>query len=236
MSGGGDGIDIPLPGMPPIGAGGRAQGPVLPTQTPSGVPLAEFDPGERTTAFREKAFAFLTGRPAGGALEGDRGAQLMAAFGASTRDPSRPNVAAAAKGLGVSTRSVQRWIAGSGMSAKHAKTLSTKARQAMTTKRGRAAAVRAGGALRPPRGKNGIKVTGVMGKISASDGNYRPREARVQVQQDDLDQLQALWVEHGDAGVEAFLHSHFDQHYEPDWHFRSVDALEWDFNLNYNDY
>ena len=233
--------NVPLPGMPPTpqpGAGARqpaAGGGVgLPDTGSSGAQLPHLDEGERgSTELRERMFAFVTGRQASGALEGDRRAQLIAAFGASARDPARPDVAAAAKGLKVSPRSVQRWVAGGGMSPRHAATLRTRARQAMTTKRGRAAAARAAGPPRPPPGRNAIQVGGVQGVISGETGNYRARTTQVQITAEDMDLMRQLWVEHGDNGMEAFLHQHFDQHYQAGWHFRSIEEISWGSSTNY---
>lgn len=241
-TGGDDGQfpNIPLPGLGTPGeperprpSGGPTPRVALPTQSTSGAELPTMLEAERTSAaWRETAFTFVTGR-AGGSYEGDSRAQLIAAFGASDRDPTRPDVKAAAKALKVSTRSVQRWIAGGGVSAQHAKTLRTKARQAMTTKRGRERAIRAIGALQPPKGKNAIKIGGYQGVTTGEAGNYRPRETKVQVSAFDLEQLQQLWVDHGEAGAEAWLHAHYDQHYQSGWHFQSISDITWDSSTNY---
>lgn len=239
--GGDTGGNVPLPGMPGTepdqpqdGTAGTTGRPALPTHSSSGSTLPQMEPTERSSpAFRERIFGFVTGRRGGGALEGDRRAQLIAAFGANPRDPSRPNIAAAARGMGVSPRSVQRWAAGAGISRRHQQALTTRARQAMTTRRGRAAALRASGDLTLPRGKNALRVGGDQGVVSASDGNYRVRETRAQVSPEDLQRMQDLWVEHGEAGVAAFLHDHFDQHYYSGWHFRSIDDIGWDNSSSY---
>ena len=253
MSQGPGGSDnIPLPGMPggeptpspptpppaePSPApGGPAEGSELPVSNDRGGLLPQLAPGNvDSSAFREQAFTFITGRTASGALSGNRAAQLMAAFGPSSRDPSRPDVAAAARGLGVSPRSVQRWLAGAGISRQHATQLSTRARQAMTTKRGRARAARAAGLNTAPRGRNAINVNGVAGVVSSSDHNYRQRDSRVGIRPEDLERMQELWVEHGANGVAAFLHDHFDRHYVEDWHFQSIDQISWTQTAFYNE-
>ena len=91
-----------------------------------------------------------------------------------------------------------------------------------------AAAIRATGDLTAPRGRNAIRVGGDQGVVSSSDGNYRPRETKAQVSPADLQLMQEMWVEHGEAGMDQFLHQHFDQNYYAGWHFRSVDDLSWD--------
>lgn len=217
------GVDVPLPGMP-----GERDRPAPPQHTISGADLPHLLPEAQGSDWRERAFTFITGRDGRGAADGDRAAQMIAAFGPSQRDPARPDVRAAAANLGVSPRSVQRWLAGGGMRPQHAQDLQRKARQAMTTKRGRARTAKAAGMSTPPPGKNAIRVAGVQGVKSGRDGNYRVRETAVQLDAADLERLHELWVEHGEAGVEAFFHSHWDAHYVAGWHFRSIDDITWD--------
>ena len=69
--------------------------------------------------------------------------------------------------------------------------------------------------------------------ISGETGNYRARTTQVQVTAEDMDLMRQLWVEHGDNGMEAFLHQHFDQHYQAGWHFRSIEEIGWGSSTNY---
>lgn len=243
--GNGGGFDIPLPGMPgdddePDDQDRQppAGGAELPTAGKAGQDLPQME--QRTPAFREAVYQFVTGRQgAAGAAEGDVRAQLIAAYGTSPRDPSRPDTAAAAKSLGVSQRSVQRWVKrGGGLSTQHRSTLDRRARQAMTTKRGRARALAAAqrtGSNKPPPGSKGrgISVGGVQGVVSSISDNYRDRDAAVQVTSEDLEQLQQFWVEHGDAGAAAWLHQHYDAHYTQGWHFQDIDDIGWSDSRNY---
>ncbi|WP_347350387.1 hypothetical protein [Intrasporangium sp.] len=187
-----------------------------------------------SSATRETIFGFMTGRDVEGALdEGDPRTQLIAAYGASRRDPTRPDTAAAAKALGVSQRSVQRWLAGGGITRRHASKLRSASRRAMTTKRGRARAIKTAGLSRRPPGKNAIAVGGIQGVLSGQTGNYRPRTTAVQVTDTDLAAMQQTWVEHGEAGLSAFLHQHFNEHYMGDWHFKSIETLDWATSTHY---
>ena len=209
--------------------------PELPTHAANGaeLPTLEADTAHASST-RETMFGFMTGRSVEGSLrDGDRDAQLIAAYGASKRDPTRPDTAAAAKGLGVSQRSVQRWLKGGGMSPVHSERLRTVSRQAMTTKRGRARAARMAGPLKLPAGRNALTVTGDQGVISGDTGNYRPRDSTVQFTNADLQAMQQLWVEHGEDGAAAFLHQHFGQHYVGDWHFRSIEGISWGESSKY---
>jgi len=189
-----------------------------------------------SSSFQEATFGFLTGRTATGVLDGDRNAQLVVAYGASRRDPTRVDVAAAAKGLGVTRRSVQRWLAGGGISPAHAAKLQKTARQAMTTKRGRQRvmrATRASKAAQRPPGKTGLRIGGVQGVLSGTTDAHRDRVTNVSFTDNDLEAMQDLWVEHGTAGAAAFLHQQMDQHYCEGWQFLSVDDLDWGDSTNY---
>lgn len=207
------------------------QQPTVPTHDKSGAPLPDLDPDSYTPALRDKIFAFVTGRSGAEATHtGDVRSSLIAAFGSSKRDSERPDTAAAAKALGVSQRSVQRWLGGGGIRPTHAKALQRQARQAMTTKRGRAramAASRAAGTAAKPRNRTAIKVGGRQGVTSGLEHNYRPRECAVGVTDADVAAMQNAWVDGGEHGAMAWMQSHFDEHYTDQWHIRSVEDVEW---------
>lgn len=234
-------VNVALPGMPDLPVGADPDEPAARTQMPtdsvSGGPLPQVK--ETTQSFRESLFGVLTGRQVEGAGGGDVRAQLIAAFGSSGRDPSRPDTAAAAKGLGVSQRSVQRWLKkGGGLSTGHNEVLQRRARQVMTTKRGRQRAIAASqrtGKTSRPVGKSGkgLRVGGVQGIVTETEDDYRDRETSVMVTDEDLDALREVWAEHGDAGAAAWIHSHWDEHYVGKWHFQSIDDVSWSDTRNY---
>lgn len=242
----GDDVNIPLPGLgppssdpprepapPPSSTAGTGVRVPIPTRSTSGADLPR---AERTTpGFRSSLFTALTGRPTADGGGRDVNSQLITAFGASPRDPSRADTAAAAKSLGVSQRSVQRWIAGQGISAKHRGTVARRARQAMTTKRGRARVLaQTAGAGRPPGRKGqGLFVGGVQGVTSSVIDNYRDRETGVVLSDADLEDMRQTWVEHGDEGAAAWLHQHWDSHYVGGWHFTEIDDIHWGDTRNY---
>lgn len=231
---GGDGIDIPLPGLgsptDDTPASSRPRGPGIPSTGRSGAPLPEastVDP-----RFSEKLFQTFTGRT--GATRGDVRGQLITAFGASPRDPNRPDTAEAARRLGVSQRSVQRWLKGGGVRPQTQAALTRRARQAMTTKRGRARALAQSTFTRPPgRRGQGLIIGGWQGVVSSVDDNYRDRDTGVQLSTQDLEALQDTWVEHGQDGAIAWLHQHWDSHYTDGWHFRDIDDIGWGPTQNY---
>lgn len=75
-----------------------------------------------------------------------------------------------------------------------------------------------------------------MGVESSISANYRSdRDANVQLREEDLKLLQQLWVDHGEQGVDAFLHQHFDRRYYEGWHFQSIDSISWTTTTNYGD-
>lgn len=236
------GINIPLPGLggpdtsgPATPQPARPDRPALPTTDQAGNDLPPLsgsgEHAHNSRAFGATAFSFLTNRPAPGS--GDRTAQMIAAFGRSPRDPARPDVAAAAQKMGVTRRSVQRWLSGGGMSRAHTDRLNRDARQAMTTKRGRAAVAKAQGPLRPPPGANGVTLKGVQGVVSDLAAHFRHRDTTVQLSEEDLDRLQSLWVEHGTQGVEAFMQQQLDRRYVSGWQVESMDDLGWTDTSNY---
>lgn len=226
-----DGHSRPRPGRARTRTRASAPAPQVPTHSASGALLPTVE--STTPQFGRTMFSALTGRPAAGRGDSIR-AQLITAFGASRRDPDRPDTAAAAKALGVSQRSVQRWVAGQGISPQHTRAVSTRARQAMSTKRGRARAIAAGGSGRPPgRSGQGLIIGGVQGVKSSIADNYRDRETAVRLSDEDLAGLQAAWVEHGDTGAAAWMHQHWDSHYVSGWHFSEIDDVRWGDTRNY---
>lgn len=176
-------------------------------------------------------FQALSGRhPATGDPDPERGAltsSLIAAYGTSKRDPSRPNVKAAAKGLGVSERTVQRWITTKGTQQYRPRIatltkLKTKARQAETTKRGRARAIKQMRAAHP----RGIRVT------LAADQGVSADYARHRTVTFDLDNptmSQAFFDAYengGDAGALSYLTKTSDESYGvSSWWIGSIDHI-----------
>lgn len=203
----------------------------VPTRDRSGAVLPQLDSSSYDVGLRERLFSFMTGRQGvTGASAGDVRAEMITAFGSSKRDPDRPDTAAVAKALGVSQRSVQRWLKGGGMKTDHASQLQRTARQAMTTKRGRARAMQAArkaGTAQKPAGRTAITLAGHQGVTSSLDHNYRMREASVGITDADVTAMQNAWVEGGEHGAAAWLHSHYDQHYTDQWHIRSIEDLDW---------
>ncbi|TFF04352.1 hypothetical protein [Cellulosimicrobium funkei] len=184
---------------------------------------------------RGRLFQALTGRrgaDVSGAGSNMRG-MLLAAFGASRRDPSKPDTAAAAKGLGVSQRTVQRWLAPSTRQHQRPKPatvqkLTTKARQAATTKTGRARALAQVAAARGlPSGGFRVGVTGYQGL------ELDPSYARVRHVPFDLDSPELTqgflnaYVQGGEKGAMGWLTKNVDEIYGVDrWEFGRIDSID----------
>lgn len=182
---------------------------------------------------RGKVFSALTGRrnaDVSGSSRGDLRGQLVAAFGSSKRDASKPDTAAAAKGLGVSQRTVQRWLAPSSKQhqkpkAETLKKLTTRARQAATTKTGRARALAQTLTAKgvPPA----MRFT-VAGNQGTEPQYHRPRTVNFDL--DDPQHAQAFidaYVDGGEQGALDYLAKNADEIYGvPGWSFGDVTNVD----------
>lgn len=184
---------------------------------------------------RGKLFAALTGQDAdvsgkaGGSVRG----MLLAVGGASRRTKSGIDLTKAANALGVSRRTAERWVktedTGTGQrpSAQHAKTLSTKARQAATTKAGRRAAL-AGSSIRQAIASRGARlaITGSQGPHAAGQDYMRPRTTLLELDPADAEAMMNAWENGGEKGFMSWATGHWGNEYLPDWKFETVDAID----------
>lgn len=183
---------------------------------------------------RGHLFAALTGRQAdvSGKADGDVRGMLMAVGGASTRTKSGIDLTAAAGKLGVSRRTVERWVktaqtgAGQRPSAPHAKTLAAKARQAATTKAGRKAAL-AGSAARQAASRGArLSITGFQGPHAAGKDYMRLRTTQVELDPADAEAMLNAWENGGEKGFMAWATDTWGNEYLPDWKFDAVDGID----------
>jgi hypothetical protein len=183
------------------------------------------------TDLRSNFFGTITGRHGADVSGGGNvGSMLLAAFGPSKRDASRPNTAAAAKSLGVSQRTVQRWLAGAGHERQKPKAttlakISKRARQASTTKAGRARAVAQTFGKKLPTGMR-MKVYGMQGP---GDPSYdRLRTVNFDLDDPNLSKgFLNAWVDGGDQGALRWLSDNAEETYGMDgWHFGRVDDVD----------
>lgn len=182
-------------------------------------------------SLRGALFTALTGRTGdvAGDPAGDVVGMLMAVGGPSARTRSGIDLTAAGRALGVSRRTVERWVraaaTGQGQrpSPGHARALARRARQAATTKAGRRAAL-AGSAARQAVAQGArLSITGVQGPISRD--YMRQRVTTLDLDPADADAMLTAWENGGDKGFLAWASSHWDQQYVDDWRFGDVDAV-----------
>lgn len=196
------------------------------------------DPQRRSPLFEgltELRGADVTGKPGD---TPDLKGMLLAAYGPGRR--TEIDTRSAAKDLGVSQRTVQRWLA----TEEHQRTarpkaqnlarLATRSRQAATTQAGRRRAMQAvrqsrkGKALRNFGGK--IYITGKQG-VEGGGGFYiRYRTIGIPPTGDlvppaDIEGLWAAYERGGEKSVSQWLTDYADQHYAGDWTFETIDDI-----------
>jgi hypothetical protein len=157
---------------------------------------------------------------------------LLAAFGPSPRDAAKPDTRAAAERLGVSQRTVQRWIASAGHQRSKPKgdtlgQLAKMARQAASTKAGRArAAKQAFGGAAPTDMR--VSVRGRQGPVTSSESSIRP-DRWSHFDLDDPALASAFidaWVERGEKGAFEYMSENSDILYATDGWYFDLDAIE----------
>lgn len=186
-----------------------------------------------TPRLQSTLFSSLTGRPAAisGRPDEDTERMLKAAFGEGRR--GRADTRAAAHGLGVSQRSVQRWLAGSPPSAGNRKALATRARRAATTQQGRRAALAdvRGSAMARRRGT--LRLTGLQGPLRKGRDYLRARTIELGFDPDQLEDLFGAYEKNGDIGVISWLEGHAaipkeEGGYLPGWAIGDITDLNFD--------
>lgn len=194
---------------------------------------------EKSTRTRGSIFSGLTGRrgDVSGAGEGGIRDQLLAAYGPGRRAGS-VNTAAAAKDLGVTQRTVERWITGAGERiraprAVTAKKLRDRSRQAATTKRGRAKAIADRKGDKYSRYGGLLKVQGDQGTRGPTGYYFRFRTTAVELSPEEVEELRAAWVDGGDQGVAGWLQATWGDKYVDDWSFGSIDTLGFDDEVEF---
>lgn len=178
---------------------------------------------------RSTLFGSLTGRRGGDVSGSDDGSlrdQLIAAYGPGRR-PDSVDTAAAAKGLGVSQRTVERWISGETRAPRtdNATKLRTRSRQAATTKRGRRAAMRGRKGDKYSRRGGMLSVRGDQGTRGYSGWYFRPRTTTLSLTPADVEAMRDAYAEGGDAGVNSWLRDYWEDNYLGEWQFGRIEDL-----------
>lgn len=184
---------------------------------------------------RSTVFRALTGRNAdvSGKSAGDIKGMLLAVGGSSSKTKSGIDLTKAAESMGVSRRTVERWVkaaeTGTGQrpTPEHAKTLATKSRQAATTKAGRKAAL-AASPLRQDVTSRGarLSITGNQGPHSLTLGYARHRTTQLDLDPADAEAMMNAWENGGDKGFMSWATTQWGQDYLDDWKFGDVEAIE----------
>lgn len=185
---------------------------------------------------RGTVFQALTGRTGAdvsGSVAGDLLGQLRAVGGPSTRTRSGIDLTRAASRLGVSRRTVERWVAsaaaggGRRPSPASARTIASRARSAATSQRGRREAVQA---ARAQAAQNGVRlrINGRQGPTRAGRDYLRPRQTFQNLSPDEADSLFDAYERGGEQGFLDWATSYWDQNYLDGWGFDTIDGVEVD--------
>lgn len=196
-----------------------------------------FDPQLRATLFTG-----LTGRTDTnpGVDPDDILGMLRTVGGRSTRTHSGIDLTRAARALGVSRRTLERWVRteqtgiGQRPSPGHRRTLQTRARQTATTRAGRRAA------LAPARASAAAVSRGAKLTISGMQGPISKDYMRDRLTYSDLtpEQLQAAFDAYergGDKGFMAWVGGHWEDRgdgqpgYMEDWRFGQITRIGFEF-------
>lgn len=133
------------------------------------------------------------------------------------------STAEAAKALGVSQRTVQRWLKGVHNPKQTVmNNLKKKARQAVTTKRGRQQTVRrARTSQRIPTGGVKISITGFQGP-----SDY-PRDRTIQqkLTPEEYENFRSAWAMGGDVAAREYLEAVLSEKYVDDWKIGNITSM-----------
>ena len=186
--------------------------------------------GGETPELRQTVFTALTGSTGDVGGGGDLRGQLLAAFGRGPR--GGVNTAAAARALGVTRRTVERYVAPATAAQRIARPsparlqeITRRARQAASTARGRRRAL--GGASGDSSSRYGavVSMRGKMGPYSSDREYQRVRRANVELSAPDVVALRDAYAARGERGAVAWLEQYMDREYAAQWEFQSLDDM-----------
>ncbi len=176
---------------------------------------------------RNTLFQGLTGRRDAdvGGREASVTGMLQAAFGKGRRGAA-VDTRAAARALGVSQRTIERWVKGDNQPrSDHRKTLSRRARSAATTKRGRRAAIQEP-LIRAQAGRGArLTLKGIQGPYRAGSDTARDRTIGLNLTPAQLQDLLNIYADAGDKAAMKWLEQLTDQDYLAGWGFDKIDRL-----------
>lgn len=183
----------------------------------------------RNTVFR--AITGLKQADVSGSPDGDVKGMLLSVGGASARTKSGIDLSRAAQALGVSRRTVERWVRtadtgrGQRPSPEHAKSLAAKARQAASTKAGRRQLVKRLGMVEKVTAQ-GVTVT-IAGEQGPRNRDYmRARTVQRDVYGQDAAEMVQAWQDGGEKGFMAWATEFWGNDYVPEWRFETIEAVD----------
>ena len=182
---------------------------------------------------RGKLFTALTGNSEADVTgKGDVRGMLMAVGGSSSKTKSGIDLTKAAAKLGVSRRTVERWVktaaTGQGQrpSPQHAKLLAGHARKAATTKAGRKAAVQVVRDRKTMARGARLAIKGSQGPLRNGKDYPRNRLTQLMIDPDAAEAMLTAYEQGGDKGFMTWATNFYDQEYLEDWGFQTVDSIE----------
>lgn len=181
-----------------------------------------------TPKVRNTIFNAVTGRTGdvSGTVGGSLTDKLVAAFGPGPRG-AVVNARAAAKALGVTPRTVQRWVKGEIRTPKpgHAKALTKMARQAASTRAGRKAALAAARGDRASRYGATLRVRGEQGP---RDYERYGRTVSLDLDPSQVQAMRDAYEAGGDKAMMDWTTAEMDQNYVADWNIVSLTDIQFD--------
>lgn len=143
--------------------------------------------------------------------------------GGVKKSVTKISTAEAAKALGVSQRTVQRWLKGVHNPKQTVmNNLKKKARQAVTTKRGRQQMVRRARAnQRIPMGGVKVSVTGTQGPRDYS----RDRTIQQKLTPEEYENFRSAWAMGGDVAAREYLEAVLSEKYVDDWKIGKISGM-----------
>lgn len=184
------------------------------------------DPKKLTPQVRNSIFNALTGRGGDITTGGTLTDKLVAAFGPGRRGAT-VNTQAAAKALGVTPRTIQRWVKGEIRNPKpsHAQALAKAARQAATTKAGRKAALAAARGDRASKRGATMRIRGQQGPL---DYERYGRTVTLDLNPEQVEAMRDAYEAGGDKGMLGWTTTELDQNYVADWNIVTIDDIRFD--------
>ncbi len=190
-----------------------------------------------TTVLRGTLFSAFSGNPAdvSGRADADVRGMLLA-IGGPGKTKSGIDLSAAAKELGVTRRTVERWVTTAGERSKlggaNLAKVRTQSRQAATTKQGRRKAVArvrdAGGPGGSSIARYGSKITlkGSQGPAAAGKDYLRNRSISLQLDPESAQGMFDAYAEGGDKGFVSWMEGYAGDTYVDGWSIGSIDSFQ----------